>query len=144
MRPLLGACALLLFSTGCGPIISTYLIVGAQADLEGAKAAEADRYAVYEYTAASEYLHKAREEQGFADFGPSIDFAYKAKDLAQKATLRAQDEKKKRSEGPPGDWQAPASDPPPVIIKKKYQRGSKIQIVPIVTDVTDVTDDEPQ
>lgn len=132
MRALFSLCAVLLFTTGCGPIISSYLIVGAQADLEGAQAAEAQQYAVYEYTAASEYLHKAREEQGFADFGPSIDFAFKAQDLAQKATARAQDEKKKLSEGPSGEWQAPSDEAgqPSVTIKKK-DPGSGLKIVPI-------------
>ena len=133
MRALFTVCAVLLFTTGCGPIISTYLIVNAQADLEGAQAAEAEQYAVYEFTAASEYLHKAREEQGFADFGPSIDFAYKAQDLAQKATARAQDEKKKLSEGPGGEWQAPATEgtQPSVIIKKKDPGAIKIVPIPV-------------
>jgi hypothetical protein len=143
MRVLPVACALVALAaitattTGCGPIISTYLIVGAQADLEGAQAAEAEKYAVYEYTAASEYLHKAREEQGYADFGPSIDFAYKAQDLAQKATARAQDEKKKISEGPGAEWEAPPSETgqPSVIIKKKpdgaKNNGPTIKVVPI-------------
>src|SRR5688500_17864388 len=39
----------LLGASGCGPVISTYLIVAAQADLDGAQAAEAEKYAVYEY-----------------------------------------------------------------------------------------------
>lgn len=127
-------------ATGCGPLISSYLIVGAQADLEGAQAAEAEKYAVYEYTAASEYLHKAREEQGYADFGPAIDFAYKAQDLAQKATARAHDEKKKLSEGPAAEWEAPATEAgqPSVIIKKKDPNAPNapnspptIKVVPI-------------
>lgn len=143
MRALFAVCAVVLLSTGCGPIISSYLIVGAQADLEGARAAEAEKYAVYEYTAASEYLHKAREEQGYADFGPSIDFAYKAQDLAQKATARAQDEKKKLSEGPGAEWQAPITEgsQPSVIIKKKEpgaRSPQNLKIVPIPAE------DEPQ
>jgi hypothetical protein len=110
-----------LLSSACGPLVSTYLILGAQADLEGAQAAEAKTYAVYEYTAADEYLHKAREEQGFADFGPAIDFAYRARELAQKATLRAQDEKRKMIEGPRAEWVVPGegASQPSVIIKKK-------------------------
>lgn len=121
-----------LTGTGCGPIISTYLIVSAQADLEGAKAAEAEKYAVYEYTAADQYLHKAREEQGYADFGPSIDFAYKAQDLAAKALARAQDEKKRLADQPGADWQAPAVEgaQPSVIIKKKDD-PVKVKVVPI-------------
>jgi hypothetical protein len=123
-------------STGCGPVISTYLIVSAQADLDGARAAEAEKYAVYEYTAASEYLHKAREEQGYADFGPSIDFAYKAQDLAEKATTRAQEEKKRQSEQPGNpEWQAPQEEgqQPSVIIKKKPDADVKVKVVPIPT-----------
>jgi hypothetical protein len=128
-----------LASSGCGPIISTYLIVSAQADLDGAKAAEAEKYAVYEYVAANEYLHKAREEQGYADFGPSIDFAYKAKDLAQKATARASDEKQRMSQGGAhAEWQAPEnaepSERPHVIIKKKDEAAGddvKVRVVPI-------------
>lgn len=124
--------------SGCGPLISTYLIVSAQADLDGAKAAEAEKYAVYEYTAASEYLHKAREEQGYSDFGPSIDFAYKAMDLAEKATTRASDEKKKLTELPDAEWEAPAEDAPGetprIIIKKKGEAEGddvKVKVVPI-------------
>jgi hypothetical protein len=125
--------------TGCGPVISTYLIVSAQADLDGAKAAEAEKYAVYEYTAADQYLHKAREEQGYADFGPAIDFAFKADDLAQKATNRAKDEKKKQMEQPSADWQAPTdvaptgSQPGIVIKKKDESKGDdmKVKVVPI-------------
>ena len=133
LLPLLTILVIVAASSGCGPVISSYLIVGAQADLEGAQAAEAEKYAVYEYTAAAEYLHKAREEQGYADFGPSIDFAYKAQDLAQKATARAHDEKKKLSEGPGAEWEAPATetDQPSVIIKKKAPSGPAIKVVPI-------------
>jgi hypothetical protein len=126
---------------GCGPIISSYLIISAQADLDGAKAAEAEKYAVYEYTAASEYLHKAREEQGYADFGPAIDYAGKAHELAQKATTRASDEKKRLSETPDAEWQAPAedapTDQPQVIIKKKKPAAGddvKVKVVPIPGD----------
>jgi hypothetical protein len=84
-------------------------------------------------------LHKAKEEQGYADFGPAIDFAYKAQDLAQKATTRAQDEKKRQSDQPSADWQAPADDgkQPSVIIKKKDSSSGdnvKVKVVPIPTE----------
>jgi hypothetical protein len=132
--------------SGCGPVISTYLIVSAQADLDGAQAAEAEKYSVYEYVAADQYLHKAREEQGYADFGPSIDFAYKADDLAKKAIARAQDEKKKQAEQPGAEWQAPVdgtpSAQPSIIIKKKDvpsaapNKGDdvKVKVVPIPSE----------
>ena len=111
--------------SGCGPILSTYLIVDAEAKLAGAKAAEADRYAIYEYTASDEYLKKAHEELGYADYGPAIDYAYKAADLAQQGTERANAERHKQVDepGPATLQEAPTTTtdaPPPkkVIIKK--------------------------
>ena len=126
--------AILATTTGCGPVISTYLIISAQADLDGARAAEAEKYAVYEYTSASEYLHKAREEQGYADFGPAIDFAYKAQDMAVKAEKRADDEKKKAMDQGGAEWVAPteSGEQPSVIIKKKDD--VKVKVVPIPTE----------
>jgi Domain of unknown function (DUF4398) len=126
--------------TGCGPILSTYLILSAKAELEGAKAAEAEKYAVYEYTAASEYLHKAREEQGFADYGPSIDYAFKAEEMAKKCTEKSNEEKKKFLEQPgaTATWDTPVEEgsQPGVIIKKKDDNTpgaepSKVKVVPI-------------
>lgn len=121
-------------STGCGPFISSYLIVSAGAELDGAVAAESEKYAVYETTAAKEYLHKAREEQGYADFGPAIDYAYKAQDMAQKARQRAEDEKKRQLDQPGAAWEAPTEpgDQPKVIIKKKGEgEPGKVRVVPI-------------
>ncbi len=114
-------------STGCGPIFSTYLIVDAEAQLAGAKAAEAERYAVYEYTASEAYLKKAHEELGYADYGPAIDYAYKAADLATQGIERATEARHKASEGPTGEdaggvrsspADEPAAAPKKVIIKK--------------------------
>jgi hypothetical protein len=76
-------------SAGCGPVLSTSLLVDAEAQLAGAKAAEAPQYAPYEYTAADAYLHKAHEEFGYADYGPAFDYAWKASDLAMKAIERS-------------------------------------------------------
>ena len=126
--------ALVCGSAGCGPVISSYLIVSAQADLDGARAAESEKYAVYETTAATEYLHKAKEEQGYADFGPAIDYAYKAQDMAQKARQRADDEKKRQLDQPGAAWEAPteSGDQPKVIIKKKGEgEPGKVRVVPI-------------
>lgn len=142
-RRLLALASMLLPLSGCGPVMSTYLILDAQAELDGAQAAEAEKYAIYEYTAASEYLHKAREEQGYADFGPSIDFAYKAGELARAGRERA--EKEKRNLEAPGEMPLVAPDasasPPQkkVIIKKQTsetapqqeQEPVKVKIVPV-------------
>jgi hypothetical protein len=72
-------------SLGCGPVQSTSLILDADVQLEAARAADAPKYAPYEYTLADAYLHKAREEQGYADYEVCIDFAHKALDNAKKA-----------------------------------------------------------
>ena len=71
--------------TGCGPIQSTSLILDADTQLEAARAADGPKFAPYEYTLADAYLHKAREEQGYADYEVCIDFAQKALDNAKKA-----------------------------------------------------------
>jgi hypothetical protein len=94
---------------GCGPIISTSMIMDAEAKLAAAKAAEAERFAPYEFTAAGEYLHKAHEELGYADYGPAIDYAFKAAEAAERGTKRASDEKAKHLAAPP-DAPAPAGN----------------------------------
>ncbi len=70
------------FLEGCGPVESTHIIIKADTALHNAKTAGApeskEPEAIYHYTAAKEYLHKAREEWGTSDFEYSIDFARKA------------------------------------------------------------------
>jgi hypothetical protein len=71
---------------GCGPVeyISQVGNKAASA-VSAAKLAQADRYAPYEYTAAEEYLHKAREEAGYAEYQDSIEYGRRAEDLANRA-----------------------------------------------------------
>src|ERR1043165_1445194 len=70
----------------CGPVqYITQVSRGAAVDVEAAKAAHADRYAPYEYTAAVEYLHKAREEEGYADHEAAVHFGKMSADFASKA-----------------------------------------------------------
>ncbi len=91
--------------------MSTSLIIEAEAKLAASKAAEAEKYAPYEFTAATEYLHKAHEELGYADYGPAMDYAYKAAAAADKGVKRASDEKSKeidRSNAPVGAPVTPA------------------------------------
>lgn len=141
-RRLFALACVLLLTPGCGPVMSTYLILRAQAELDGAQAAEAEKYAIYEYTAASLYLHKAREEQGYADFGPSIDFAYKAGEYAVKGRERA--EKEKRNLEVPADMPLVAPEEPTpqkrVIIRKSGEasvapdnepESVKVKVVPV-------------
>jgi hypothetical protein len=117
-----------LWGSGCGPVQSTYLIVSAQAELDAARAAQADRYAPYEYTAADQYLAKAREEQGYAEFGAAVDFAYKAKELAKEGKKRSLS--KQQEETPP---ELIESGDAPVIIKgdDANPSPSSVKIVPV-------------
>src|SRR5215475_7762161 len=71
---------------GCGPVeyISQVGNKAASA-VSAAKLAQADRYAPYEYTAAEEYLHKAREEGGYAQYEDAIEYGRRAEDLANRA-----------------------------------------------------------
>jgi hypothetical protein len=71
---------------GCGPVEYINQVGNKAASaVSAAKLAEADRYAPYEYTAAEEYLHKAREEGGYAQYQDAIDYGHKAEDLANRA-----------------------------------------------------------
>jgi hypothetical protein len=73
------------FVSGCGPIEYINQVgVKAASAVSAAKLAQADRYAPYEYTAAEEYLHKAREEAGYAEYEDAIEFGRKAEELANK------------------------------------------------------------
>ncbi len=81
--------ALLVISFGCGPVESTYLIVQSDTAIQGAKTADAEKKSPYEYYAAEQYLHKAREKWGTSDFEYSIDYAKDARDLAKKARERS-------------------------------------------------------
>jgi hypothetical protein len=77
-------------ASGCGPI--EYLNqVGAKSAsaVAAAKLAQADRYAPYEYTAAEEYLHKAREEAAYAEYQDAIEYGRKAEELANRARAMA-------------------------------------------------------
>lgn len=75
---------------GCGPIQSSTLIVDAAAELAAAKTANADAAAPFEYVAAEEYLHKAREEQSYADFQLAVAYAEKSRDCSRVARTRAE------------------------------------------------------
>jgi hypothetical protein len=71
--------------SGCGPIeYINQVSVKAASAVSAAKLAQADRYAPYEYTAAEEYLHKAREEASYAEYQDAIEFGVKAEELANK------------------------------------------------------------
>lgn len=90
MRPLCFALALSSVAISCGPIQSGALLVDAQAELSAAQTAQADKHAPFEIVAAEEYLHKAREEQSYAEFERAVDFAKKSRDCARVARTRSE------------------------------------------------------
>jgi len=77
----------LLVSFGaCGPVEYINQVGNKAASaVSAAKLASAQRYAPYEYTAAEEYLHKAREEAGYAEYQDAIEYGKRAEDLANRA-----------------------------------------------------------
>jgi hypothetical protein len=84
----------------CGPIQSTSSLIDADVALEAARAAGAPTAAVFEYTAAEVYLHKAREAQGHAQYEASTRFASKAIELAKTARTKAGEASNKAQEAP--------------------------------------------
>jgi hypothetical protein len=85
------ACLTLLL-TGCGPIeyISIVTFEASKA-VQQAKSARAAELAPYEYTAAVEYLHKAREVGGYARYHEAIEWGKKARDFGHEAAKLAQE-----------------------------------------------------
>jgi hypothetical protein len=84
----------------CGPIQSTSVLIDADVALEAARTAGAPITAVYEYTGAEVYLHKAREAQGRAQYEASTRFAAKAIELAKTARTKAAEASNKPQEMP--------------------------------------------
>ena len=73
----------------CGPVQTTSFLMDAENMLEAARTAQADRFAIYEWTAANLYFHKSKEEVGYADFEQAVDYAKKAVDFATQARDKA-------------------------------------------------------
>jgi hypothetical protein len=96
----------------CGPVQYLSQVSNrAQAAVTAAKAAGAAKYAPYEYTMAVQYLHKAREKEGYADHQAAIRFGKKAEIFANKARRMALDhESEGDGDGPASDVDADAAD----------------------------------
>lgn len=93
---------------GCGPIeYGSQVSSRAARAVADAKQAGAEQHAPYEYTAAVEYLHKAREEGGYAEYQVAIEYGRQAEEFATTARAIA-DEK-----GGPSTARAPAAPPTP-------------------------------
>jgi hypothetical protein len=94
-------------SGACGPVRYLSQVDGnAARAVADAKRADAYRFAPYEYTAAVEYLHKAREEGGHAEYQIAIEYGRRCEELAIRARAIAVDKGAAR----PGN---PAASEPP-------------------------------
>lgn len=75
---------------GCGPIVYVSEVTRHASDaVDAARAAEAEKYAPYWWTRATQYLAKAREIAAYADFQGANRFGRLATDAANKATEEA-------------------------------------------------------
>jgi hypothetical protein len=75
---------------GCGPL--TYVrdtSPRTAAALNQAKADQADQYAPYEYTKASLYYDKARDEAGHAYYQNAVDWGRRSQDCSRRASALA-------------------------------------------------------
>jgi hypothetical protein len=70
----------------------------AAAALNQAKADQAERYAPYEYTKASLYYDKAREEAGHAYFQNAVDWGRRSLDCSRRASALARAAQAKRAD----------------------------------------------
>jgi uncharacterized protein DUF4398 len=83
----------------CGPIEYVNQVSRrADSAVEAARAVQADKYAPYEWTRATQYLHKAREEAAYADFQSANRFGR----LAEEAAVKAREEAVRRAANPEG------------------------------------------
>lgn len=75
-----------LSGAACGPVEYINQVTRrASQQLAAARESGAEKNAPYEYTSALEYLHKAREEAGYADYQAAIRFGRRAEEMAYKA-----------------------------------------------------------
>ena len=87
------ACCLFILAAAplvaCGPIETDQALSRAYIAIEGARGADAQRYAIYEYQSALLYLQKAREEEGHSNFEGARHFAKRSRSFADEARARA-------------------------------------------------------
>ena len=84
----------------CGPVRSAKVLHDADVEIEGARAAGAQKTATYEFTSAEAYYHEARMAAGRAEYGPSNEFAEKARDFAKQARQKAMGASNRPAEAP--------------------------------------------
>jgi len=100
---------------GCGPVTYVGEVHHADDAVEAARTANAERYAPYWWTRATQYLHKARELAGHADWTGANQFGRLATEAAnvaqQEAAVAAGDPSKRPLEGPAAGSDKPGIAP---------------------------------
>lgn len=100
---------------GCGPIVYVNEVTRrASSAVDEARAAEADKYAPYYWTRATEYLRKAHELAAYADMQEANRYGRLASEAAELALEEATTAKKD-----PAKRAAPAKDVVPVAPAKE-------------------------
>ena len=103
---------LIIALAGCGPIIYVNESTRrASTAVDEARAAEADKYAPYYWTRATEYLRKSRELAAHADMQEANRYARLSSEAAELALEEAM-----KLRGAPGS-KAPAKEPAPAPAK---------------------------
>ena len=97
MRTIFVCCALAVGAAallgGCGPIWSAAVIVDATGKFHAAKDMDAKQYSPYEYYAAEEYLHKARQKESYAQYELAVDYGKLALAYSKQAIEKSQSAK---------------------------------------------------
>ena len=116
----LAACALAAAGglAGCGPIRYVGDVTRRASDaVDAARAAQAEKYAPYWWTRATQYLHKAREVAAHADFQGATRFGRLATEAANQAAadarIAAGDPAKRPIDRTPGLTPGPAAPSKP-------------------------------
>lgn len=77
---------------GCAAGRASYFLLDAQRKLDAAAAEGAEKRAAYEYTMAREFLRKAKEENGYSDFGATESLSRRSIEYAAAAYERSSDD----------------------------------------------------
>ena len=99
LHPMRAHLALAVLAAGlaaCGPVAYVNEVTRRADDaVANARHAEADKYAPYWWTRATQYLHKAREVAAHADFQGANRFGRLATEAAEQAIVEAKDPSKR-------------------------------------------------
>jgi hypothetical protein len=100
---------------GCGPVRYISDVGRAAAAVEDARAVQAEKYAPYWWTRATEYLHRAREVAAYADYQGASRFGQIAAEAATRAAtdarIAARDPSSPRGALPPAPPARPTEAP---------------------------------